>query len=538
MPKNRDMINKEVQELVKKIQSGDNEALNSLYVHVEKYIHSRAWKCLNKYKIDSKQKEDTEKDLYQAGWMGLLTALKNYDPDKGTLFLTYATHFIDREMSKVMRSEIRSSSHEVKKKADYSPGIDIKKIRRLFSDGEGLSVAEAPDRGKYSAVRCALQILRVLFICTDETHSLSKKELNDLLQLYRSAKYDNGTPIEARNTITSILEDILMEFDPLEYTGDNDKDYKIRYEGYKENRLKTKHSGEKGKKAEKITGFSYVHIFDPSEYDRLIQLICFSDMFLNEEKRRLVSKLVSTAGMYYETPFFDGDEIRFISQSIHGRFSTRAMKDKKQFVENINLIKQAMNDLCQIRFKFNCYTAEHTMRPATEYLHILSPYHLVVYHDNYYCIGMKKEDRRIWHYRVDLMSEVEILMDENKKPVPIDLCAFEGLPICNACWDPEKYMAEHLYMAYDEPKEIRIKIRNTGYTILHDWFGDHYEKTDEIIETDENGRGAQYDIVKVRTSPSMIVHWAMQYAGAVEILDEEIREKIRDEIAKLKKKYE
>ena len=48
----------------------------------------------------------------------------------------------------------------------------------------------------------------------------------------------------------------------------------------------------------------------------------------------------------------------------------------------------------------------------------------------------------------------------------------------------------------------------------------------------------QYDTVKVRTSPSMIVHWAMQYAGAVEILDEKIRERIRDEIAKLKKKYE
>ena len=35
----------------------------------------------------------------------------------------------------------------------------------------------------------------------------------------------------------------------------------------------------------------------------------------------------------------------------------------------------------------------------------------------------------------------------------------------------------------------------------------------------------------------MIVHWAMQYAGAVEVLDEEIRAKIRDEIKKMQGKY-
>jgi hypothetical protein len=36
----------------------------------------------------------------------------------------------------------------------------------------------------------------------------------------------------------------------------------------------------------------------------------------------------------------------------------------------------------------------------------------------------------------------------------------------------------------------------------------------------------------------MIVHWAMQYAGRVEIMDEEVREKIREEIENARKKYE
>ena len=36
----------------------------------------------------------------------------------------------------------------------------------------------------------------------------------------------------------------------------------------------------------------------------------------------------------------------------------------------------------------------------------------------------------------------------------------------------------------------------------------------------------------------MMVHWAMQYGTAVEIMDEEIREKIREELEEMSKIYE
>ncbi len=85
-------------------------------------------------------------------------------------------------------------------------------------------------------------------------------------------------------------------------------------------------------------------------------------------------------------------------------------------------------------------------------------------------------------------------------------------------------------MGYDKPRRIRIKIPQDQYTVLHDWFADHYRK---VRTPCEEG----FDYVDVVTSPDMVVHWAMQYAGIVEIMDEEIREKIRDEIKKLKEKY-
>ena len=535
MPLDNDMTKEEVKALIVKAKSGDNAAWESLYHHFEKYIHSRAWNRLKKPDMTPDRKKDLEEELYQAGWQGFLSAVRNYDPKQGE-FLTYATHFIDGEMAKEMK--LVTNPHGFTEIPDFRERMETQTAKRVFADGKTISVEESPDRGKYSAERRTLQILEILRLLTDETHNLSKDELGRCLRLYRMAKYKNGTPPEAPNTLTSTLEEILAEANPPEYTGDNEGDYRIRYTGYRENRLKERQNKEKGKKSADITDFSYVHTFSYAELDNLIQMVSFSDLLSNEEKKRLVDKLVSTSSLYYRTPFYDGDRLKFSPQTIHGRFSTRAMGDRKAFTEKINLIQQAIKNLCQIRFRFNCYTSEHTTVPKTEYQHVLSPYHLVVYHDNYYCIGMKKEDRRIWHYRVDLMSEVELVTDGEGKPVPIDVCVFEGLPISNAYWDPEKYMAEHLYMAYDEPREIQIKLRSDDYTILHDWFGNHYEKMNESIETDENGSRVQYDTVKVRTSPSMIVHWAMQYAGAVEILDEEIRERIRDEIAKLKEKYE
>ena len=522
------LSNEEVNGLITKAKSGDNAAWESLYYNFEKYVHSRAWHCLKKLEVSENQKKDIEEELYQAGWQGFLSALRVYNPRKGG-FLAYATHYIDGEMSKELKFTLNSPG--------YTGEIDLQMLKGFFDPRSGISVEEPTDVGeKFSAERRVLQIMELLRLLTDEEHSLSKDELGNLLRFYRIVKYQNKTPLEARNTFTSTIENMLLEVNPLIHTDENDKDYRIKYEGYKENRLDAKRNGKKGKKAEDINCFSYVHIFDHAELDSLIQLVCFSDILSVEEKEKIVDKLVSTASLYYHTPFQsergarERGKLKFNPRAIHGRFSGRVLQDNQKFSENINLIQQAVNNLCQIRFKFNSYTAEHEMVPKTEYTHVLSPYHLVVYHDNYYCIGLKKGDTRIWHYRVDLMSEVEMLTDEEGKNVPIDVCDFDGLPICNAYWDPEKYMAEHLYMAFDEPREILIKIRNTDYTILHDWFGNHYEKTEQSCE-------AGYDIVAVRTSPSMIVHWAMQYAGAVEVMDEEIREKIRNEIDNLKNKY-
>lgn len=567
--------------LIEKIRNGNNKAWEELISQYKGYIHSRARKKINGLNVSNPQA--MEEELFAAGWIGFVSALRNHDTSKGS-FTTYATYYIDGEMSKQLDFEFNSlglthrpprteNSQEPKvvrvhapfeEEKDKADAFDAVLSRAILDDMQsGISVDAPVDHEKFGQARRVLQILEVLKKLTDEDHSLSKTELLEQLHYYRIAKYSNDSTLTKRkkkksekkspdeddyeiglhsedNTYTSDLVEMLREMNPLNFTGDNEGEYRIRYSGYKEDALYKKLNKKKGQKAPVISDFSYTHDFDNETLDKLIQLVSFSDMFSYEEKAKLIDKLVATASVYYKTPFADGDDLRFNPAAIHGRFAKRNGADRKQLTENLKTIQYAINNLIQIRFKFNRYTFDHKLVPKYERMNILSPYHMVVYHDNYYVIGLNQAwgDKRVLHYRIDLMSDIEIVKDDEGKVIPIEVCAFSGLPISNAYWDPEKYMSQHINMAYDEPRDIRIKIKEDSYTLVHDWFGDHYKKVDSVTETEADGKKVNYDIVVVRTSPFMMVHWAMQYGTAVEIMDEEIREKIREELEEMSKIYE
>lgn len=546
--------------LIEKIKNGNNKAWEELISRYEGYIHSRAWEKIKGFNVSDPQ--SMEEELFAAGWIGFVSALRNHDTSKGS-FTSYATYYIDGEMSKQLDFEFNSMGLVDKPKESkvarvYAPAGDYEDdnvakmaafeaaLSRAFAKNanSGISIPAPEDLGDYTAERRTLQILDVLKLMTDEEHSLSCEQLQDILSLYRKSKYANDTSIESSNTFNKSMAEILFELNPVRHSNDNDREYRVKYDGYDSDHLinKVKMKKDNANKVELapvINGLQYVHDFDNETLDKLIQLVSFSDMFSNEEKTELISKLVATASVYYKTPFADGDDLRFNPAAIHGRFSQRNGADRKQLTENLKIIQYAINNLVQIKFKFNRYTSDHKLVPKYERMNILSPYHMVVYHDNYYVIGLNQAwgDKRILHYRVDLMSNIEIVKDEEGRNKPIEVCDFEGLPICNAYWDPEKYMSEHINMAFDKSRDIKIKIKEDGYTLIHDWFGDHYKKVDSITETEADGSSINYDIVVVRTSPYMIVHWAMQYGTSVEIMDEELREQIRNLLLDMESKY-
>lgn len=88
------------EELVALIQQGDDYYMGQLLEQNDAYIR---W-TMRKLKIRDVFNED---DYLQAGRIGLIHSISKYDPAKGTLFLTYATPWIRKELKKLKRKIIK-----------------------------------------------------------------------------------------------------------------------------------------------------------------------------------------------------------------------------------------------------------------------------------------------------------------------------------------------------------------------------------------------------------------------------------------------
>ncbi|MGN0679429.1 MAG: helix-turn-helix transcriptional regulator [Oscillospiraceae bacterium] len=396
-----------------------------------------------------------------------------------------------------------------------------------------------------------IQVLQILKEISDEDHTVTKTEILEAM------KKDGCATTENPATLSAIIEDILRQINPKDYTPDKDSEFKIKYRNYdkvydnNKSILDLQEEKRELKKAKRrqnanmeeinaglsdlpskvppITDLQYIHLFSKEEMDRLISAIAFTDFISADEKVVLIRKIFSTASEYYENPLFDRNrkKLRFDSRAVFGRknkMPSKSGNDAFDIGKNVGLIQRAINNNARIGFRYNRYNAEGSLVP-NEKTYAISPYHIVVYHDMFFLLGKTEDKEDYWHFRIDLMSEICELKDKNGKPMK------RLSSVRREEWNPEKYMSEHLYMGYDTPRHIKIKIARENYTVLHNWFGDNFRKLRTPCE--EEG----YDYVDVVTSPSLIVQWAMQYSDTVEIMDEDIREKIRDFLKKSEEKY-
>lgn len=409
---------------------------------------------------------------------------------------------------------------------------------------------------QYIAEQRTVDVLKALRTYSDEEHPISKTELLEKI-----------TTTTNPQTLSDTIDEILMQIDPPEHTGENDEEYRIKYDGYdspfeenplvirseidalrREKRRKDANQEALSKelkrlgKAPSIKGLRYVHDFSYEDMNQLISAVALAPSIPPDDKERLIRKIMATASIYYTSPFYDRalEKLKFNPYSEYSRLHSRSGETERRIGGNVRILQDAMRLHAKVRFHFDVYSAEKCYM-TDEKEHVVSPYYIVIYHDQYYMIGAWDNREHAVHYRIDLMSSLEVLRDENGFPVNIKpMSQIKDLPNRDQAWDPEKYMSEHLYMAYntdqEKPRKISIKIpadNISRYTKIHDWFGDHFTLNKAATAKCEEG----YEVVDVVTSPTMLAHWAMQYADFCEILDEGVREKIREEMKKLEEKY-
>ena len=531
------LTKKEEQACVRLIREGTpdehDEAWHKIILEFEDIIGSYVYgkKKIHTYTKGREWDQHLEDDLTQAGRLGLIEAVENYKINGREKLTTYAIYYIKNEINAEYKRlcnglGIKNTTGRRTRQSRVDIGDAIMNIPDI-SSGK-IDYTKAYEKGKYSDERLAIQLLNVLSEYTDEDHAIPTREVRRFLQEYIEREHGNSSvqADEDGKTINRILAELLIEEN--DKLGVYDKDYLDKIKMNDKDGLKVR-----VKSAPAIQSIYYKHLFSDSEMDRLVQLVCLSEEFTLKEKNDIVEKLLSTKNLAYRrnNPLWNGKEIKFNPKGIHGRY-----KSNNHLSENINTIQDAINKGAQISFVFNRYNQEKKLEPTTGNTIIVNPFHIVIYHDNFYLLCTYRGGDHINHFRLDLLTKVAIRKFEGTDiPIPLEYKSLDDIPtdLRNIFWDPSKYLSEHLYMGYDKPCRIKFRAKKSQdriYTTFHDWFGDNFRSYDEPKSKDSI-------ILEVTTSPSMVVPFALQYSNMFEVLNPEIREEINRKIKELKKKY-
>ncbi len=336
----------------------------------------------------------------------------------------------------------------------------------------------------------ALKLLEILKIYTDSKHKLTQSEVLDLMKAL------DGYCTE--KTLRADLRNLIAAFNPLiEEYGTQKEEFRILYDKMEEGR-------------HRMSGIWYQHEFSNRELELLIELLKSGADISREQRTVLENKLKKLGSKYYQ---YNTDSVDSIPQ-----FSTI---DKTYLKENLGTIKKAIAQNKKVSFLFHGYNREGKLSPVRERRYLVSPYYVLLYGMKYYLLANTGNYENVSIYRLDLMTEIK-LEEEARKNIRMVKELEHG--------NITEYIEKHLNMNYDRPVTITLKIKENGYTALHDCFGDRFLYKKSI--------DAEYDEVEVVCSEHAMIDWAMQFCDRVEVIrPQSVRKKIKEKTEMLYGKY-
>lgn len=540
---------------------------------------SLAWGVIKR--IPEGKRDYVKDDVLSAAYIGLTIAAGKYNSEIGTKFTTYAYPWIvgeikaeleffgkdmvpfDEVLENSLESYLGNAEEIVVANEIVSEVLKSASSIKINQKSKRKKKSERPNQdAQYISEQRTLEVLKVLKEISDEDHPVKQEDV-----------FSEISTTSNRKTLSDTIEQILLGINPIEHTIENDKDYRIKYEGYDkpvdENPLSIKNRINeirkalrrkgadkeklekqlkelKGGKAPTITGLRYIHDFSNHDLDNLISAVAMSSAIAPDEKEELIGKIVGTGSNYYKSPFYDKvrGRLKFDPYGIYSRTYGKKGDAEKRLAKNIRVLQDAIGKYTKVRFRFGAYDSECTYQTFSDEdilgkEHVISPYYIVVYQDNYYVIGSWNFGESACHYRIDLMSDIEIVRDKEGAPVKMrPMREIKNLPGRDK-WNPGKYMNERMNMTFDsddlKPRRISIKISSEWryrYNHLRDWFGDYRINKTKTADCEDG-----YEVVEVTTSTGMLVHWAMQYSLVCEVLDEDVRKSVRESLKWMEEKY-
>ena len=343
--------------------------------------------------------------------------------------------------------------------------------------------------GGQSKKLCLLNTLELLKKYTDEDHRLTQAELVELLKREYDMEVD-------RRTVKSNL----MELIGLGY----------EIESHEITRMIRNEKTGKTEASTIMSGFYLVRDFSKPELRLLIDSLLFSKHLPYSQCKELVQKLESLSNKYFRA------SMKYIYTMPEDKTNNR------QVFYNIDILDEAISKGRKVSFKYLEYGTDKEQhkklnKEGEERVYVVSPYQMVAKEGKYYLICNYDNYDDISNYRVDRITDIEIL-DVKSKP-------FEKLKWSNGKrLDLAEYMKKHVYMYSSEDSAVSFRIVKAMISDIIDMFGNDIRFFDETEDT---------VCVRANVNATAMVQFAKSYAPDVEILEPvELREQVKDELRK------
>ena len=249
--------------------------------------------------------------------------------------------------------------------------------------------------------------------------------------------------------------------------------------------------------------------FEDSELRLLIDSVMASRYIPKKHADDLVSRLIEQSGVHFKK------RVRHIYS-----LDNMERAERNELFWNLECIGEAIEENKKIAFYYNKYGEDKKLHRTTERKHVVNPYYITIANGRYYLVGNNDKYRDITHFRMERISDVEILEDIRRPKEEItDFKDGQGL---------SKHMLEHVYMFSGPSVRVILKVSADGINDCIDWLG-----RDVGIRKEDD-----FFIVDTVTNKQAIKYWAVQFGEKVEVMSPpDLREDIRCMVEAMYEKY-
>ena len=269
-----------------------------------------------------------------------------------------------------------------------------------------------------------------------------------------------------------------------------------------------------GYSIENDKGYYYNHDFEDSELRLLIDSLLFSKHIPYNQCKELIEKLKGLTSEHFE------------ARVKHIRNLPENLPENKQLFLTIEVLDEAISTGKQVSFLYNTCGTDKKLHPRLDETgkirrYIINPYQIVATNGHYYLICNYDKYPNVSNYRLDLITEIELL-ETNVKDTKLVKGLANGL-------DLPKHMAEHIYMFSGESVRTKFRANKDILNDIIDWFGKDVKFSNETAKECD---------VTVNVNANAMFCWALQYGMHIEVLEPvELRKKVKDAIAEMDRKY-